>query len=111
MDYWRIKYCQNCQEIARLLGTQSPRVAQSMYIFKQPKLGGVVIEHVDSSYLHTKHPESLLGVWIALDPARVENGCLWFVPGSHKGFARIWIENQQIRRLWQRGEAVRVCAE
>ena len=25
----------------------------------------------------------LYGIWIALEDASVDNGCLWFVPGSH----------------------------
>ena len=24
------------------------------------------------------------GIWIALEDAKIENGCLWFIPGSHK---------------------------
>ncbi len=24
-----------------------------------------------------------MGVWIALEDATIENGCLWFIPGSH----------------------------
>jgi ectoine hydroxylase-related dioxygenase (phytanoyl-CoA dioxygenase family) len=24
-----------------------------------------------------------MGVWIALEDATLENGCLWFIPGSH----------------------------
>ena len=27
----------------------------------------------------------VMGLWIALEDATEENGCLWFVPGSHKG--------------------------
>lgn len=39
--------------------------------------------HQDASYLYTE-PRSLYGFWIALDDATEENGCLWFIPGSHK---------------------------
>lgn len=42
-----------------------------------------VIPHQDSWYLHTKPESKLIGFWIALDDATVENGCLWFAPGSH----------------------------
>lgn len=28
---------------------------------------------------------SLVGYWFALDDATLENGCLWFAKGSHKG--------------------------
>jgi ectoine hydroxylase-related dioxygenase (phytanoyl-CoA dioxygenase family) len=39
--------------------------------------------HQDETYIPTRD-RSLCGVWIALDNATVENGCLWFQPGSHR---------------------------
>jgi len=40
--------------------------------------------HQDATYLYTEPPQkSLLGFWIALDDATLENGCLHFWPGSH----------------------------
>ena len=27
---------------------------------------------------------SLIGAWIAIDDANIENGCLWVIPGSHR---------------------------
>ncbi|MGP1354474.1 MAG: phytanoyl-CoA dioxygenase family protein [Parasphingopyxis sp.] len=39
--------------------------------------------HQDEHYIATRD-RSLCGVWIALDDATVENGCLWMHPGSHK---------------------------
>ncbi|KAF7638724.1 hypothetical protein Mgra_00001806 [Meloidogyne graminicola] len=78
---------QRIKKIIQLLSIhKNPLIVQSMYIFKQPKIGGDVIEHVDSSFLHTKRPESLIGIWIALNNSKKENGCLWFIPGSHKDF-------------------------
>lgn len=44
----------------------------------------VVIPHQDSWYLYTE-PMNLVGYWFALDDATLENGCLWFAKGSHKG--------------------------
>lgn len=41
--------------------------------------------HQDGSYLHTE-PLKLTGVWIALEDCTLENGCLQFVPSSHKGY-------------------------
>jgi len=38
--------------------------------------------HQDEFYIPTRD-RSLCGVWIALDDATVENGCLWMHPGSH----------------------------
>jgi ectoine hydroxylase-related dioxygenase (phytanoyl-CoA dioxygenase family) len=68
------------------------KVAQSMYIFKQPKLTktheNAVTDHIDSTFIHIDSPNGvLLGIWIALDDATIENGCLWFIPGSHKNLS------------------------
>lgn len=53
-----------------------------------------VTTHQDATYLYTE-PETLLGVWIALDDATQENGCLWIAPGSHKsGVHRRFIRNK-----------------
>lgn len=40
--------------------------------------------HQDATYLHTE-PNSAVGFWIPLDDATIENGCLKFIKGSHKG--------------------------
>jgi len=39
--------------------------------------------HQDSAFLYTD-PPSAVGFWYALEDANAENGCLSFVPGSHK---------------------------
>lgn len=39
--------------------------------------------HQDEDYIPTRD-RSLCGVWIAMDDATLENGCLWLIPGSHK---------------------------
>lgn len=69
--------------ITRELGFQKPQVLQSMLIFKQPYIGGVVPSHQDSSFLYTE-PLSAHGFWYALEDCTETNGCLWFIPGSHK---------------------------
>ncbi|KAM5328050.1 phytanoyl-CoA dioxygenase domain-containing protein 1 isoform 2-T2 [Glossophaga mutica] len=71
------------QALARSLGLQMPVVVQSMYIFKQPHLGGEVTPHQDATFLYTEPLGRVLGIWIALEDATLENGCLWFIPGSH----------------------------
>ncbi|CAD5221367.1 unnamed protein product [Bursaphelenchus okinawaensis] len=71
--------------IVRSLGFQNPHIVQSMYIFKQPKIGGAVTDHIDATFLQSDPPENLFGIWIAIDEASQENGCLWFIPGSHQG--------------------------
>lgn len=48
-----------------------------------PRRPCAVTPHQDASFLHTEPLGRLLGVWIALEDATLENGCLWFIPGSH----------------------------
>lgn len=69
--------------IARSLAFTAPRVLQSMIICKQPEIGGAVPPHQDSTFLYTD-PPSAVGFWYALEDATLENGCLSFLPGSHR---------------------------
>ncbi|MFN7927017.1 MAG: phytanoyl-CoA dioxygenase family protein [Blastocatellia bacterium] len=71
------------QALAADLGYQQPVLLQSMYIFKQPHIGGEVVCHQDSTFLLTE-PPSVTGFWFALEDATLENGCLWALPGGHK---------------------------
>jgi phytanoyl-CoA hydroxylase len=70
-------------ELIENLGIVEPLLIQSMYIFKQPNIGGEVTCHQDSTFLYTE-PDSVVGFWFALEDATVENGCLWVIPGLYK---------------------------
>ena len=70
--------------ISGALGLVSPLLLQSMYIFKQPSIGGEVVWHQDATFLYTE-PVSVIGLWFALEDATLENGCLWALPGGHRG--------------------------
>lgn len=69
--------------LAAELGLSDPRLLQSMYIFKQPRIGGEVNLHQDATFLYTE-PQSVLGFWFALQDATIDNGCLWVMPGGHR---------------------------
>lgn len=69
--------------IVQTLGYRQPLLLQSMYIFKQPNIGGEVVCHQDATFLYTE-PLSVTGFWFALEPATRENGCLWALPGGHQ---------------------------
>jgi phytanoyl-CoA hydroxylase len=71
-------------EVARCLGIQEPGIIQSMYIFKPPRIGGEVVCHQDSTFIYTE-PESCTGFWFALEDATLDNGCMQFIPGLHRG--------------------------
>jgi phytanoyl-CoA hydroxylase len=74
-------------ELVAALGVVDPRLIQSMYIFKQPHIGGEVGLHQDATFLHTS-PDTVVGLWFALEDATRDNGCLWVVPGGHAGGLR-----------------------
>ena len=46
--------------------------------------GGVVAWHQDYSYWTRTQPMEHLTCWIALDDSTRDNGCLYYVPGSHR---------------------------
>ncbi|NHZ98237.1 phytanoyl-CoA dioxygenase family protein [Massilia sp. CCM 8734] len=70
--------------VARELGLVDPKVWQSMYIFKQPGIGGEVRWHQDATFFETT-PVSVTTFWFALEDATIDNGCLWVEPGGHRG--------------------------
>ncbi|MEK6233549.1 MAG: phytanoyl-CoA dioxygenase family protein, partial [Planctomycetales bacterium] len=51
---------------------------------KPPHHGGVVAWHQDFSYWTRTQPMAHLTCWIGLDRTDRDNGCLHYVPGSHR---------------------------
>ena len=104
-------------EVLRDIGYRTPQLWQTMYIFKQPGIGGEVRWHQDASYLITD-PPGVTGIWIAIEDATRSNGCLWMQAGQHRSPLReIYEVDWQTRtgtlsRLddtaWTTGEAVAV---
>ena len=77
-----------CGALSQLAGAHLPfwdgsvKCMQSMYFVKPPGFPGQGW-HQDEVYIPTRD-RSLIGAWIALDDATVENGCLGILPGSHR---------------------------
>ena len=83
------------KELAKAIGLEHPLLIQSMYIFKQPNIGGEVTCHQDSTFLYTE-PIDIVGLWFALEDATVENGCLWVIPGGHRhGLKSRWVRTNE----------------
>lgn len=81
------------EQLVTDLGVERPLLLQGMYIFKQPRIGGEVTCHQDSTFLYTE-PQHIAGLWFALEDATLENGCLWAIPGGHKlGLKSRWQRN------------------
>jgi phytanoyl-CoA hydroxylase len=93
----RVSHQPRLAALARALGFRQPLLLQSMYLFKQPHIGGEVGWHQDAAYLHTR-PSTVTGFWIALDDADRDNGCLTALPGGHRGPLR--------QRFHRAGEAL-----
>lgn len=83
-EFERFSYTPELAALMQALGMKRPQMLQSMYIFKQPYIGGEVTCHQDGTFLYTD-PLSVTGFWFALERADRENGCLWAIPGGHQG--------------------------
>jgi len=88
-------YTPELAAVAHDVGLADPLALQSMYIFKQPHVGGEVGCHQDAAFLYTD-PLSVTGFWFAIEDATLENGCLWAQPGGHL---------EPLRRVYQRDES------
>ncbi len=79
-------------QLVAALAVPAPMLLQSMYIFKQPRIGGEVRCHQDATFLHSAKP--IVGLWFALEDATEENGCLWAAPGGHRaGLQSLFVRN------------------
>ena len=69
--------------IADLLGPDIKLLGDQLFM-KSSMHGSRKNYHQDSQSWQHVAPDNLVSCWAALDDATVENGCLWFIPGSHK---------------------------
>lgn len=82
--------------VLRSLRYVRPVPMQSMIIFKQPRIGGEVVAHQDATFLHTTPRDTVCGLWMALEDATMENGCLLALPGSHRhGVAKRFVREKR----------------
>src|SRR5215471_11154560 len=68
---------------AQLLGGEV-RFWHDQLFCKPAHHGGVVAWHQDYSYWTRTEPMAHLSCWIGLDNSSPENGCVHYVPGSHR---------------------------
>jgi phytanoyl-CoA hydroxylase len=64
-------------------GIERPFLVQSQYIFKNALHGGEVAPHNDHTYLWSD-PPATHALWLAIDDAHVDNGCLRVIPGGQR---------------------------
>lgn len=83
--------------VRKLIGEPEITMFQDMALIKPPRIGREKPWHQDMAYFNFPLETTVVGAWIALDEAVVENGCMMVIPGSHKQGAVIHFR----RRDWQ----------
>jgi len=66
--------------LTRVIGPNVKAIQSMLFMKAEGKAGQAW--HQDEHFIPTRD-RSLTGVWIALDDAAIDNGCLWVLPGSH----------------------------
>lgn len=82
--------------MSRMLG-ETPALYQDMALIKPPRIGREKPWHQDHAYFDLPLATPVVGVWIALDEATTENGCMVVYPGSHRQGPVVHFQ----RRDWQ----------
>ena len=80
-----------------LLGGAEAEMFQDMALIKPPRLGREKPWHQDKAYFEYPLGTPVVGVWIALDEATIENGCMQILPGRHREGPILHFQ----RRDWQ----------
>ena len=82
--------------VRRLIGAE-PVLFQDMALLKPPRIGREKPWHQDHAYFDLPLRTKVVGVWIALDPATTDNGCMLVKPGSNRRGPVVHFQ----RRDWQ----------
>jgi hypothetical protein len=83
---WRGPLHARCAAVSRFLLGDDASFDFDMLIYKAAQTDTAVPWHQDAGYWPTALPDTrAVSCWVALDDATVDNGCMWFGPGSHKG--------------------------
>jgi phytanoyl-CoA hydroxylase len=70
------------QVAGELAGVDGIRIWHDQALFKPP-YGNPTGWHLDNPYWSFSSRQAI-SIWVALDDATVSNGCLWYLPGTHK---------------------------
>jgi phytanoyl-CoA hydroxylase len=76
------KHARLLRAVHQLIGPGA-RMVQDMALLKPPFRGSEKPWHQDTAYFDWTPLGGILGTWIALDEATIENGCMQVIPGSH----------------------------
>ncbi|MBX3053813.1 MAG: phytanoyl-CoA dioxygenase family protein [Caldilineaceae bacterium] len=65
-----------------LAGVDGIRIWHDQALYKPP-YGNPTGFHLDNPFW-SFYSKDAISIWVALDDATIENGCLWYLPGTHK---------------------------
>ena len=68
--------------LCRLSGARGMRCCHDQALIKQP-FANPTAWHLDNPYW-SFHSQQSISIWIAMEDATFHNGCIWFIPGTHK---------------------------
>jgi len=80
----KFTFSQPIQDVIKSLSFKKPIVCQSMFIMRQDFSSSTDCGHQAATYIHVEPPRKLVSFWLALEDSSMDNGCLQFIPGSHK---------------------------
>ena len=80
-----------------LLGGQTPELFQDMALLKPPRIGREKPWHQDHAFFNYPIETKFVGVWIALDPATLENGCMRVLDGGHLPGPRLHFRRRDVQ--------------
>ena len=75
--------------VRNLLSCRTPRLFQDMALLKPPRIGREKPWHQDHAFFDFSLETRFLGVWIALDKATLENGCMQVLDRGHHAGPRL----------------------
>jgi phytanoyl-CoA hydroxylase len=82
---------------------------QDMALIKPPRIGSAKPWHQDAAYFRVGDPGLIVGVWIALDAARRENGCMEVIPGSHLDGPAVHLPHADMNQCEIRADRLRLA--
>ena len=79
-------FAANCNLLATLerIFEKPPKLYRDQAMLKPARIGREKPWHQDHAYFNLPMGTCIVSVWIALDEATLENGCMHVIPGSHR---------------------------
>lgn len=71
--------------VQALLGCAAPQLVLEQCFMKPPSCGSAKPLHQDNYFFECEPHDAVLTAWVALDDVTLENGCLHYISGSHRG--------------------------